>query len=215
MNWCEKLGFGPFVLTGLSMGGHMACLASTVWPKALAIVPCLNWTTASTVFTRGVMSSGVAWKKLEEQYYSDINYKNLKLKIKELHSIENSQREPSKRHISLFDPEFNADALKNLNNYNNQNVSSEIFEFMTLLMDECTHLINYDTPYDTSLVKVIAATDDAYILRDGVNDFESIWPGSRVEYIEEGHVSAFLRKQPIFRDSIINILKELVDKHYS
>ena len=52
MNWCEKLGFGPFVLTGLSMGGHMACLASTVWPKALAVVPCLNWTTASTVFTR-------------------------------------------------------------------------------------------------------------------------------------------------------------------
>ncbi len=52
MNWCERLGFGPFVLTGLSMGGHMACLASTVWPKALALVPCISWTTASTVFTR-------------------------------------------------------------------------------------------------------------------------------------------------------------------
>ena len=45
---------------------------------------------------------------------------------------------------------------------------------MTLLMDECTHLINYDIPYDTSLVRVIAAKDDAYILRDGVNDFNSI-----------------------------------------
>jgi hypothetical protein len=55
MKWCEKNGFGPFVLSGLSMGGHMACLASTVWPKALALVPCLNWTTASTVFTRVFM----------------------------------------------------------------------------------------------------------------------------------------------------------------
>lgn len=23
MNWCERMGFGPFVLTGLSMGGHV------------------------------------------------------------------------------------------------------------------------------------------------------------------------------------------------
>jgi hypothetical protein len=23
MRWCEKLGYGPFVLTGLSMGGHV------------------------------------------------------------------------------------------------------------------------------------------------------------------------------------------------
>jgi len=24
LNWCERLGFGPFLLTGLSMGGYMA-----------------------------------------------------------------------------------------------------------------------------------------------------------------------------------------------
>lgn len=24
MRWCERLGYGPFVLTGLSMGGHVA-----------------------------------------------------------------------------------------------------------------------------------------------------------------------------------------------
>ena len=23
MQWCEKNGFGPFILTGLSMGGHV------------------------------------------------------------------------------------------------------------------------------------------------------------------------------------------------
>ncbi len=49
MRWLEKLGYGPFALTGLSMGGHMASLASTVWPKPLALIPCLSWTTAATV----------------------------------------------------------------------------------------------------------------------------------------------------------------------
>ena len=53
----------------------------------------------------------------------------------------------------------------------------EILEFMHLLMDECTHLLNFDVPFDTSLVHVVAAKDDAYVLRDGVNDFNSIWPG--------------------------------------
>jgi hypothetical protein len=85
LNWCERLGFGPFVLTGLSMGGHMASLASTVWPKPIALVPCLSWTTASTVFTRGVMSSAICWKLLEQQFYSDKRYRDLKVKTYEHH----------------------------------------------------------------------------------------------------------------------------------
>jgi hypothetical protein len=38
--------------------------------------------------------------------------------------------------------------------------------------------LHYDIPIDTSLIHVIAAKDDAYVLRDGVNDFNSIWPGN-------------------------------------
>ena len=53
MNWCERLGLGPLVLSGFSMGGHMASLTSTVYNKPLALVPCLSWTTAGPVFTRG------------------------------------------------------------------------------------------------------------------------------------------------------------------
>ena len=53
MNWLDRIGMGPFVLSGFSMGGHMASLTSTVYPKPLALVPCLSWTTAGPVFTRG------------------------------------------------------------------------------------------------------------------------------------------------------------------
>ena len=77
LNWCEKQGFGPFVLTGLSMGGYMASLGATVWPKPIALVPCLSWTTAAPVFTRGVMSSAIAWRTLEQQFNSDKSYSNL------------------------------------------------------------------------------------------------------------------------------------------
>lgn len=73
LRWAERRGYGPLGLSGISMGGHvskinepyireqsvtavcwfqMASLAATNWPKPLVCVPCLSWTTASSVFTR-------------------------------------------------------------------------------------------------------------------------------------------------------------------
>ena len=57
LHWCDQQGFGPLGITGISMGGHMASLASTAWPKPLAIVPCLSWSTASCVFTQVLIKS--------------------------------------------------------------------------------------------------------------------------------------------------------------
>lgn len=71
LHWCERNGFGPLGITGLSMGGHMASLAATNWPKPLVLVPCLSWSTASTVFTQGVMSQSINWDMLETQYFAD------------------------------------------------------------------------------------------------------------------------------------------------
>ncbi|XP_044019208.1 protein ABHD18 isoform X2 [Aphidius gifuensis] len=76
LNWCEKQGFGPLGLTGLSMGGHMASLAATSWPKPIPLVPCLSWSTASPVFTQGVMSESIDWSLLQSQYFSDTMYHN-------------------------------------------------------------------------------------------------------------------------------------------
>jgi predicted alpha/beta-hydrolase family hydrolase len=55
MNYFERIGLGPFVLTGFSMGGYMASLTATVSTKPVALVPCLSWTTAGPVFTRGYL----------------------------------------------------------------------------------------------------------------------------------------------------------------
>ncbi|XP_050505047.1 protein ABHD18-like [Diabrotica virgifera virgifera] len=71
LNWCEKYGFGPLGITGISMGGHMASLAASNWPRPLVLVPCLSWSTASSVFTEGVMSESVDWAMLQTQYKSN------------------------------------------------------------------------------------------------------------------------------------------------
>ncbi|XP_029446929.1 protein ABHD18 isoform X3 [Rhinatrema bivittatum] len=74
LHWLEREGYGPLGLTGISMGGHMASLAVTNWPKPIPLVPCLSWSTASGVFTTGVLSKAVNWRELEKQYTTQTVY---------------------------------------------------------------------------------------------------------------------------------------------
>lgn len=74
-HWCESNGLGPLGVTGMSMGGHMASLAATNWPKPLVLVPCLSWSSATPVFTQGVMSNSINWELLGSQYFADDVYR--------------------------------------------------------------------------------------------------------------------------------------------
>lgn len=214
LKWCEKLGYGPFALTGLSMGGHMASLGATVWPKPVALVPCLSWTSASGVFTRGVMSCAINWKLLEQQYFADKQYKKLKEYLKEMNFHFNEKLPVDERLLFADNSTKNFEQLTSFNKLaSKDHVSMEIIEFMHLLMDECTHMVNFDVPCDTSLVRVLAAKDDAYVLRDGLADFRTIWPGSQVEFFDQGHVSAFLLLQQKYRKTIRETLNKLINKY--
>ncbi|KAG1665454.1 Protein ABHD18 [Nymphon striatum] len=75
-HWCERQGYGPLGITGISMGGHMASIAGCNWHKPIALTPCLSWTTASCAFTKGVLSGAIPWQLLESQYFSDNIYQN-------------------------------------------------------------------------------------------------------------------------------------------
>ncbi|CAB0003164.1 unnamed protein product [Nesidiocoris tenuis] len=74
-SWCKKIGLGPIGFTGYSMGGHMATLAATSIPEPVVLVPCLSWSTASGVFTEGVMSKAINWNLLHTQYNEDESFK--------------------------------------------------------------------------------------------------------------------------------------------
>ncbi|GFN94229.1 protein abhd18 [Plakobranchus ocellatus] len=106
LHWCEREGWGPLGLSGISMGGHMvsgvatlwpkpisvvpilswttasiiftemASLAATNWTKPVTLVPCLSWSTASCVFTQGVMSGAIPWETLQEQFFENSIYQD-------------------------------------------------------------------------------------------------------------------------------------------
>nr|CAD7395993.1 unnamed protein product [Timema cristinae] len=188
-HWCERNGYGPLGITGMSMGGHMASLAATNWPKPLVLVPCLSWSTASPVFTEGVMSSSIDWQLLQSQYFADEVFKE------EINKMVGSG-------------EYAFRAGQHFAKHYPQNCSKEVLtkwredealNFMRGIMDECTHLRNFDIPVDTSLIIAVCARKDAYVPREGCMSLTDIWPGAEVRYVNAGHVSAYLLYQHTFR----------------
>lgn len=75
----------------------------------------------------------------------------------------------------------------------------EALQFMRGIMDECTHLKNFELPVDTELIIAVCARNDAYVPRDRCMSLETIWPGAEIRYIDAGHVSAYLLHQKVFR----------------
>ncbi|XP_036933169.1 protein ABHD18 isoform X1 [Acanthopagrus latus] len=81
LRWLEREGYWPLGMTGISMGGYMASLAVTNWPKPIPLIPCLSWSTASSVFTTGVLSKAVNWTELEKQYAINSVYEEEIMKL--------------------------------------------------------------------------------------------------------------------------------------
>ncbi|CAK9824951.1 Protein ABHD18 [Anthophora retusa] len=300
LNWCEKQGFGPLGLTGLSMGGHMASLAATNWPKPIPLVPCLSWSTASPVFTEGVMSASINWTLLENQYFADELYQNDLAKMVRVIGKEdaflagqhfaqhypasmkrvNELKEKSdgttkevgttiiapetvinNKECQSCDEDNNIKSQTEENNFKNKsednNLKSQIAEekaarifplkllsskfklrdsnalevprhplfsdckwrerealqFMCGIMDECTHLKNFEVPVDTELIIAVCARNDAYVPRDGCMSLDKIWPGVEIRYIDAGHVAAYLLHQRVFRSTIVEAFDRTMKKY--
>ncbi|CAL7945289.1 unnamed protein product [Xylocopa violacea] len=320
LNWCEKQGFGPLGLTGLSMGGHMASLAATNWPKPIPLVPCLSWSTASPVFTQGVMSASINWTLLENQYFANKLYQNdlakmvriigeedaflagqhfaqhypasmkrvnelknkpdgadeevgtitasetvindkeckdcdsrnkdntLKNEIvdEEVHTITASETMINNKECKNSDSRNKDNTLKNeiaeekaakifplnllsnkfkIKDSNTLKVPKhplfsdgnwrerEALQFMCGIMDECTHLKNFEVPVDTELIIAVCARNDAYVPRDGCMSLDKIWPGAEIRYIDAGHVTAYLLHQKVFRATIMETFERSMKKY--
>ncbi|KAL7646588.1 UNVERIFIED_CONTAM: hypothetical protein RMT77_001839 [Armadillidium vulgare] len=310
-HWAERQGLGPIGITGISMGGHMASLAACSFDKPIPLVPCLSWSTASGVFTQGVLSGAINWEQLKNQYFSDQVFRNelfnmihspeghfrvfhevgqkfarefpesLKqvqvlqskdskkseakesLKSSSEYSVEYANQVSSSKPRSFINAlnvleKISFSKLKRKDNNSNlllkfkkdkENISNphnwhpveirpstakdkppitfqpyvsvrdsltwEALQFMRGIMDECTHLGNFDVPVDTSLIIIVAANDDGYMPRNGVIPLTDLWPNSELRTLNNGHITAFLFNQQVFRNAIKDAFDKTIKKYYS
>lgn len=171
------------------------------------------------------MSSSIPWNLLDQQYASDKRFDSFK---DDLFFLNKNLTKHCKIESHVLDSDNNKfERLQNFNtslnatiqaptNYWTSTITSSFdanheieirnempykdsIEFMVLLLDDVAHLLNYDMPLDTTLVNVLSANNDAYLLRDGVNHIGDVWPGAQIKYLDRGHVSAFLLDQSLYR----------------
>lgn len=140
-NWMESLGYGPFAVSGVSMGGFMAQLAGSNSQRPITIVPILSWTTASPSYTEGAIAPAV-------------NYPMLQKQLEDPHYIDKIKNIP------------NQHWLDKMHEMTAKNGDLEAKNMMRILMDDFTSLENYPTPLDTSLCHVFLADQDQYVLRN-------------------------------------------------
>uniref|UniRef100_A0A915I051 Protein ABHD18 n=1 Tax=Romanomermis culicivorax TaxID=13658 RepID=A0A915I051_ROMCU len=243
LDWCEKEGFGPLAMTGISMGGHMSSLAACNYEKPVALVPCLSWSTASCVFTQGVLSAAVAWKTLQNQYFSDEFRKRESLILSALNEkFRLSQEEmPAELELvplvsknddpvkiawlkwSLINSYFKSLQISSHKTNNPTSVAEklkrddtkqQVSRFLHKILDEFTHLGLFSKPVDPSLIIVVCAGRDAYIPRDKVADLSTIWPEAEFRLLEKyGHIGAFLFEQAAFRTAVVDALIKVTTKY--
>lgn len=184
-NWAESLGYGPFAISGVSMGGFMAQLAGSNSLRPISIIPILSWTTASPSYTEGAISPAV-------------NYPLLQKQLEDPHYTEKIRRIPDQNWLDKM-----VEMTK-------KNGDSEAKNMMRILMDEFTSLEFYPTPLDTSLCHVFLADQDQYVLRNqGTPTYEQLWPNVTVEMMEGyGHVTAYFLKHDLWRKRINELLKK-------
>uniref|UniRef100_A0A3Q4GW01 Abhydrolase domain containing 18 n=1 Tax=Neolamprologus brichardi TaxID=32507 RepID=A0A3Q4GW01_NEOBR len=241
LRWLEREGYWPLGMTGISMGGYMASLAVTNWPKPIPLIPCLSWSTASSVFTTGVLSKAVNWTQLEKQYAINSRYEEEIIKLLEYCGVSVPALSQEYRILlrllsQLYEysdwkkypcilSSLRLHTLTPLGGYNTHgrrtdaaercrpSLHKESISFMKGVMDECTHMANFSVPVDTGLIVVVQAKEDAYVPRTGVLSLQEIWPGCEVRYLRGGHISAYLFKQNIFRQAIYDAFDRFCVKY--
>jgi len=227
LNWCQKMGFGPIGITGVSMGGHNASLAGSSWDKPVSLVPCLSWTTGSCVFTSGVMSESIPWDVLEN-HYSSFDQSCRDELVQMIESPEdNYMFNAGKQFVKDFEIDTSSTSARGAGflqlsslspfsyfNFGTKKAKLDILNFMRGIMDECTHLGNFSKPVDPELAIIVSALRDGYVPQDGIIPLTQVWPGSTRRVLNCGHVQAILFNSDSFRTAIADSLELNARKYY-
>lgn len=170
------------------------------------------------------MQGAINWKLLKHQYDSDNVYAQDISAMLEFQKQQSEKNEKSEafnfgRHFAQTFPsiiEHPHKSINKRNNYNTElrNTQSVAHDFMKGVMDECTHLAHFSVPVDPELIIIVAATDDAYVPRRSVLGLDELWPGVEVRYVNSGHIGAFLFKQAVFRQAIVDSFQKQISKYF-
>ncbi|XP_078493728.1 protein ABHD18 [Ciona intestinalis] len=222
LHWLKRNGYGPLGLTGISMGGHMASLAATNWPEPLAVIPCMSWTSASVVWTEGVLSRAIPWRVLELEYAKNpVFEREIMQLINEVDSYTLGKEFAGddgklKRGNTLGKLPIMSQELdeKDKISREERRRQRETVKFMRGVMDQVTHLGNFSPLVDPTMATLVVARGDAYFPKSNLTSMATVWPGCQIREINSGHVAGCLIHTSAFNRAIIGTFSRIISKYH-
>ncbi|MDP2435268.1 MAG: alpha/beta hydrolase family protein [archaeon] len=182
----QSLRFGPFGVSGISMGGINSLLALSVVPGPLAAVPVTAPYSAAPVFEDGALSEMVDWKALKNDGFP-------------IHAVVPDPRLPRSSEAS------EAEAEASSRRKESRTTRQLLFDLFDM-----TDLRHYRAPEAPHATIQIAAPHDHYAPRSGTL-LKEFWPQSELRWLPNtGHLSSYIfgasKNQEAVRDAFVRLL---------
>ena len=186
----REFGLNNVALTGISLGGHLACIAGCLSPYQTPIVSAMSWSSSSVVWTEGLMSETMGFdglnKHLETCSETRKIIKQMENEMTQVHLLQKWQGHE--------DPSQNSPAVFGMR------VFGDYFSSFPML----------PTPVSPELCKFVVAARDAYYPQiDSCPAVEDCWPGVKVDVKpNHGHVTGYICGNDMFGEALDEVLEK-------
>lgn len=212
--------FHAFGISGYSLGGYLAAQFACVSDRQLACVPIVLPRSATSVFTRGVLSRIVDFVGGLRADVIDPRRRQLILDAVELReadftiprSLFERPAEPGvfdRFFQNKFSPVMlNWMAMIPFVNSAPRVPDEEIREtmyFFANFLEHMTNLASFSAPQRPDAMIKVIAKHDQYVPRD--ESLDACWPGSTVHYLDSGHVSTLF-----YQGMVLDTIAESFDR---
>jgi len=193
----RDFGINNVGLTGISLGGHMACIAGSLQPEPTPVVAAMSWSSSSVVWTEGLMSETMGWEGLNE------NLENCDKTVEILSNMENE-----------------LENVRFLKKWNGHPVESKYLKNspamfgMRVFGDYFSSFPQLPAPVSPELCKFVVAEKDAYYPQiDSCPAVEDCWPGVSVDVkAKHGHVTGYICGNDMFGKALDEVLEKNSDR---
>lgn len=210
-------------VSGLSMGGVHSCMIASLYPGDVALAPLLAPRSAASAYVRGALFHATGWNALMR----DAKERSDEL----LEVVHRESRSSSRISASRALTSGNEKMMKATGNWlanwskglsdqmanllardaahGSELEFQESVALLEAVLETYTDVTRFPLPRRADACVIVAATEDAYVSRESVDEMHTFLKGSELRWVPGGHVSSFVLHHDEFRRAIKDSMARL------
>lgn len=210
-------------VSGLSMGGVHSCMIASLYPGDVALAPLLAPRSAASAYVSGALFHATGWsalmrdaKERSDELLEAVNRESRSSsRISASRALMNRNERMMKatgNWLANWSKGFSDQMAKLLARDAAHGSELEFQESVALLeavLETYTDVTRFPLPHRPDACVIVAATEDAYVSRESVDEMHKFLKGSELRWVPGGHVSSFVLHHDEFRRAIKDAMARL------